>query len=162
VFFLFIRPLDFSPQIFQFASVALGGEDAFFDGFGRFGFEPRFWFPGRPPDQFHQPLEGILPVAFLGSEPPGGDMQNPLLGDSAAGYPHQPHTHFGRQGRRSLDVKTQVYCRGHFVDILAARPRCPNKIHLDFVFVEFYFWTYIDHLSFHPSAEKAPLQVMDT
>ena len=84
------------------------------------GFQAGLGFLGRLLDQLHQPVQGIPPVRLLGSETPGLDDQNPVLGDPPAREAHEALPNPVRQGWREGSMETKLYRTGHFVYVLPA------------------------------------------
>src|SRR3954464_8566362 len=78
----------------------------------------RGWLGGAA-DQVEEALLGVLAVALLGSWALGGDDQDAVAGQPAAGQLLEALAHGLGQARRMADVEAEVASGGELVDVFA-------------------------------------------
>lgn len=120
---------------FDLTAAAFAGHSALLRGGCRPGWTAGFGWFGSPAQQNSQPVEGILPVLFLGAKATGLDHQHAFGGQPLAGQPEQTLADLLRQGGRMGRVETKLDGCGHFINILPARPRRPDELILNFTLV---------------------------
>src|SRR3954451_528112 len=91
---------------------------------------------GGAPDQVEEALLGVLAVALLGAVALGGDDQDAIAGQAAAGEALQALAHGLGQAGRAADVEAELDGGGELVDVLAAGARAADEALLQLALVE--------------------------
>lgn len=91
-----------------------------------------FWFFGRLADDPDEPIDRILAVSLLGTEPPGTNDQHAVSAYSLACQADQTPPNVFRQRGGVANVEPELHRRGDLVDILPPRSRGPDELQLDF------------------------------
>eukprot|EP01133_Synstelium_polycarpum_P010637 gene10637-12379_t len=104
---------------------------------------------GGAEDQFHQALEGVGAVLFLGAVLLGLEDQYAFAGDAGVAQGQQAFLVEVRQGR-GRDVETQVHGAGDLVDVLTASALGADGCQLDLGVGEVHVVGYHQHFLIGP------------
>lgn len=124
-----------SSHPFQFTSMSLFRQYAFFGSFRRFLFDAWFWRFGCFLDKFDQAIHSVLPVAILRSKSSGLDNEASVLRHFVAGNTNQTGANSVGKRRRIFDIKTKLHSCRHFIDILSSRPWRSDEAQFDLIFM---------------------------
>jgi hypothetical protein len=139
-----------SALVFEGGAAGFGGEAAALGGEGGLGRAAGGRGQGGAADQRDQAVERVLAVALLGAEAAGGDHDDAVLGQAAAGEARRPLAHLRRQGRGTGEVEAQLHRGRELVDVLSAGAGGADKAFLDLAVIE----DHIAYYRYHGAAQR--------
>lgn len=98
-------------------------------------------------DQLHKPVDRVLTIPSLRTEPPSVDNEYAVFSNPPASQRNQTLANPNGQGGGVRHVKTKLHSCGNLVDILPTRSRRANELLLDLGLINRDVVRYMNHIS---------------